>query len=277
MKNRIPTYSFNATNTKESLAELFIWNLHQNYNIEEPHSHTYNELMIFEVGGGNHLMSKKNYPIKDYSFHILPSSFVHHLNRNATSKGFTIAFSDFFINQLQNFDNKCDYLYLVSEPKILNFTEIEYKEFEFYFQELHSQKENESYFLNLISLIILKILDKIKDKPNFKIIENSQLEIIRLVNKYYLEKPKIEFYASKMNLSVSCFSKKVKQIYGKTIIDLQNEKIILESKRLLKQNNLTVNEIALKFNFTDESHFCHFFKKHLKMTPKEFKKSFFIQ
>ena len=277
MRNRIPTYSFNSTKEKESLAELFIWNSLQNYNIDESHSHTYNELLVFEIGGGTHLMSKNNNEIQNYSFHILPSSFVHHLNRTSTSKGFTIAFSDFFINQLQNFDNKSDYLYLVSEPKVFNFTENDYKEFEFYFKELHTQKENESYFLNLISLIILKILDKIKHKPNFKILENSQLEIIRLVNKYYQEKPKIEFYASKMNLSISCFSKKVKQLFGKTIIDLQNEKIILESKRLLKQNNLSVNEIASKLNFTDEAHFCHFFKKYLSLTPKEFKKSCFIQ
>ena len=275
MRSHIPTYNFSSANVRDTMAELFIWDVAQNYNIDESHSHTYNELMIFEVGGGNHFLSNKNYDVENYSVHILPSGFPHQLNRIYSSKGFTIAFSDFFINQLQSFDNRCDYLYLVSEPRILNFTANEYKEFEFYFLELHSQKENESYFLNLISLIILKILDKIKDKPNFRILENSQLEIIRLVNKYYAEKPKTDFYALKMNMSVSCLSKKVKQFYGKTIIDLQNEKIILESKRLLKQNSLTVNEIALKFNFTDESHFCHFFKKHLNMTPKEFKKIVF--
>ena len=100
MRNRIPTYSFNSNKEKESLAELFIWNSLQNYNIDESHSHTYNELLIFEIGGGTHLMSKNNNEIQNYSFHILPSSFVHHLNRTSTSKGFTIAFSDFFINQL---------------------------------------------------------------------------------------------------------------------------------------------------------------------------------
>lgn len=277
MRNRIPTYSFNSAKEKESLAELFLWNSEQNYNIDEPHSHTYNEIMIFEVGGGNHLLSNMNNSIQNYSFHILPSGFAHQLNRSENSKGFTIAFSDFFINQLQNFDNKSDYLFLVSEPKIFNFSELEFKEFEFYFKELHCKQENESYFLNLISLITLKILEKIKNNPSYKILDSSQLEIVRLINKYYIEKPKIEFYASLMNLSISAFSKKVKLTFGKTIIDLQNEKIILESKRLLKQNYLSVNEIALKFNFTDESHFCHFFKKHLNVTPKEFKKNCFIQ
>lgn len=273
MRNRIPTYSFNSSKAKESLAELFVWNSEQNYNIDEQHSHTYNELMIFEVGGGNHLFPNINNNIQNFSFHILPSGFIHHLNRSENSKGFTIAFSDFFINQIQRFDNKSDYLFLVSEPKVFDFTETEFKEFEFYFKELHLHKENESYFLNLVSLIILKVLDKIKHKQNFKILESSQLEIIRLVNKFYQEKPKIEFYASKMNLSSSAFSKKVKQLFGKTIIDLQNEKIILESKRLLKQNYLSINEIAIKLNFTDESHFCHFFKKHVQLKPKEFKKT----
>ncbi len=277
MKYRIPTYSFKFQNSKEALAQLFIWDAKQSYKFDESHSHTYNELLIFEKGEGNHFMSQKSYEISDYSFHILPSGFIHRLNRSANSKGFTIAFSDFFIDQLQKLDIKSDYSLFINEPKSFNYSENDYKDFSFYFKELHTHVDNEPYFLNLISLIILKILDKQKHKPNLKSEVNKKIEIMHLINKYYTQKPKIDFYAIRMNMSISCLTKRVKQTYGKTIIDLQNEKLIFEAKRLLLQNTLSVSDIALRFNFTDESHFCHFFKKHVTLTPKEFKRNCFLQ
>lgn len=82
MNKEIPTYNFIQTTGKDYLAKLFSWgDVKQHYNFHEPHSHTFHEILIFEKGGGEHLMGMTTFPVKDYSFHILPGSYVHQLKR----------------------------------------------------------------------------------------------------------------------------------------------------------------------------------------------------
>ena len=49
-------------------------------------------------------------------------------------------------------------------------------------------------------------------------------------------------------------------------------RIILEAKRLLINNDMTVLEIANHLNFADNSYFTKFFKKLEGVTPEEFRK-----
>jgi AraC family transcriptional activator of pobA len=50
-------------------------------------------------------------------------------------------------------------------------------------------------------------------------------------------------------------------------------RIALEAKRLLINNDLTVQEIAGQLNFADNSYFTKFFKKQVGITPEEFRKT----
>jgi AraC family transcriptional regulator, transcriptional activator of pobA len=49
-------------------------------------------------------------------------------------------------------------------------------------------------------------------------------------------------------------------------------RIILEAKRLLVNNDMTVLEIANYLNFADNSYFSKFFKRLEGVTPEEFRK-----
>lgn len=43
--------------------------------------------------------------------------------------------------------------------------------------------------------------------------------------------------------------------------------------QLLKENNITMKEIAFELGFTDNAHFCKTFKKYYGITPKEYQKN----
>jgi len=64
----------------------------------------------------------------------------------------------------------------------------------------------------------------------------------------------------------------VKQVTGKTSTKLLQNKVILETKRLLIHTDMTVTEIADYMNFPDQSYFTKYFKKASGVTPLEYRK-----
>jgi AraC family transcriptional regulator, transcriptional activator of pobA len=271
MINQIPTHSFSHKNGEDRTADLFLWDTVRGYNFSEPHAHSFNEIIFFEKGGGNHIMSNEKHEICDFSFHILPSGYIHRLERLETSVGFTIAFSDHFIKQMQQFDKKTNYANLIEYPTSVNLRKEDFDEFSVSFQELKIHQDKEPIRLNIIAIIFFKLLEKISfNQPKIDS-SNFELNSMMLLNKYYRERQSTSFYASKMNLSTQTFSKKMKEMYAKSIIDLQNEKIISEAKRMLKTDELTISQIAFSLGFKEESQFSHFFKLHTEQSPKAFR------
>ena len=59
---------------------------------------------------------------------------------------------------------------------------------------------------------------------------------------------------------------------GKTLHQTVIEEKIKVAKRMLKEGNLTVNEVSIELGFLDRSQFCTVFKKQTGFTPLEYKK-----
>lgn len=59
---------------------------------------------------------------------------------------------------------------------------------------------------------------------------------------------------------------------GKTLHQTVIEEKIKVAKRMLKEGNLTVNEVSSELGFLDRSQFCTVFKKQTGFTPLEYKK-----
>ena len=75
-----------------------------------------------------------------------------------------------------------------------------------------------------------------------------------------------------MNLSLKHLNRICKNILDSTLTDLKKKKIILESKRLLSANVMTIGEVANELGFENYSYFTKVFKKYTNLTPQGFKK-----
>lgn len=80
-------------------------------------------------------------------------------------------------------------------------------------------------------------------------------------------------FADQLNIHVNHLNRAVKEMTGKTTSQLIADRLIQESKILLKQSSWNVSEIAFGLGFTEVTHFNNFFKKHLKINPTQFRKS----
>ena len=58
---------------------------------------------------------------------------------------------------------------------------------------------------------------------------------------------------------------------GNTPLQIINERIILEAKRMLRYSSLRVKEVSIDLGFEDPSYFNKFFKKITGITPADFR------
>lgn len=78
-------------------------------------------------------------------------------------------------------------------------------------------------------------------------------------------------FANQLNVHVNHLNRAVKEITNKTTSQLIIERILQESKILLKQSKWNVSEIAYALGFTEVTHFNNFFKKHVQQSPVKFR------
>lgn len=78
-------------------------------------------------------------------------------------------------------------------------------------------------------------------------------------------------FANQLNIHVNHLNRAVKETTQKTTSQIIAERILQESKILLKHSNWNVSEIAYALGFTEVTHFNNFFKKHVQLSPLKFR------
>ena len=110
-------------------------------------------------------------------------------------------------------------------------------------------------------------------QPAISIKERITLDFRNLLSKHFLEKKDVAFYADKLNITPKYLSEVLLAETGKTAKALIDEHIFLEAKSLLKQTNMTVQEICHWLGYSDTVYFTKAFKKKENMTPLKYRKS----
>lgn len=93
-----------------------------------------------------------------------------------------------------------------------------------------------------------------------------------LLEANFIQYREASFYASQYGLTVNTFSKKVKGHFRKTPSTLIQERVIMESKKLLHLTHKTIKQIAAILHFEDEFYFSRYFKKAVGISPKHYRK-----
>lgn len=78
-------------------------------------------------------------------------------------------------------------------------------------------------------------------------------------------------FAERLNVHVNHLNRAVKEITLKTTTQLIAERILQESKILLRHSSWNVSEIAHALGFAEVTHFNNFFKKHVNTSPLKFR------
>ena len=114
-----------------------------------------------------------------------------------------------------------------------------------------------------------------ESQPNEPVAENRQEEICRelllLIVEHYTKERTAQFYAKQLEITPQHLSTTVKQVTGKTVIDLIADVVIMDAKAKLKSTDLSILEIGHSLNFRSSSFFSKYFKRHVGVSPIEYK------
>lgn len=96
-------------------------------------------------------------------------------------------------------------------------------------------------------------------------------DFLRLVELHSIEHREISFYADKLCMTPKYLSRIVCATSGRPAYKWICERIILEAKTLLSENELTIQQISDRLNFSNQSFFGSFFRRHTGVSPKNYR------
>ncbi|MFY7964629.1 MAG: helix-turn-helix domain-containing protein, partial [Chitinophagaceae bacterium] len=94
-----------------------------------------------------------------------------------------------------------------------------------------------------------------------------------LVEIHFRKERQVQFYAGLLNKSPKTISNIFSLYSKKTPLQIIQERVITEAKRLFYYTDKSVKEIADDLGFEDVAHFSKFFKNCTAQNPSELKKS----
>lgn len=267
MKNQIETYT-KITPTADIKIEPF--DVNKRYT--RPHRHSkYLELVYFRQGSGFHYMDLKSHAIEPPVIFLIKKDEVHHWEIDTVPEGFVIIIkADFLDNSLDkninlqlqqlSFRQRVD---LQMDETIDNLFQILCVE-----TKVKWSCQNE-----VVEGVLKALFAKIIGYANMEGTSNlgdilSRFDAL-LDNELRND---VSHYAALLNTTAQNLTSLCKGRYSKTASQLIATNILNEAKRLLRFTDLSVTEIAFKFDFKDVSHFVKYFKRYEGVTPMRFKK-----
>lgn len=148
-------------------------------------------------------------------------------------------------------------------------------------EDLYKDKEN-CFRLQILRNYIQSFLLDIYDKTH-RIFEQNRPEgisrqeelfkrFIQLIHKHCLNQREVSFYAQKMFITPRYLSAITQVVAGETAKNIIDKHVILEIKVLLESTDLSIQEIANRLQFPDQSFFGRYFKKHIGISPQYYRR-----
>ncbi|MGO7171193.1 helix-turn-helix domain-containing protein [Rhizobium leguminosarum] len=101
----------------------------------------------------------------------------------------------------------------------------------------------------------------------------SKIEILsQLIDRYYKTHKNVQFYADRMNMSVSNINKISVNATGKTVHNNIKVRNLEQARSYLANSNLSVKEISFALGYEDAAYFTRFFTTNTGLSPIAFRR-----
>lgn len=93
-----------------------------------------------------------------------------------------------------------------------------------------------------------------------------------LIEEHYAEQWTVDQYARTIGITSAHLNNLCRQIVGQSALELIHQRVVLAAKRNLVYTSMTVSTVSYTLGFSDPAYFTRFFKRHVGVSPKEFRR-----
>jgi len=289
MKQAIPIYdisSISEAGQSDILVSRFAEYAQAHHHLHYPHRHNFYHIVLFTKGGGAHAIDFESFDVRPYQIYFMIPGQVHSWDFEGEVDGYVINFStSFFQSFLLRPDYLDNFVFFNGSlsQAVIDIPPAKQQHVGCVFEQILLEATNQERFGNdLLRTLLLQIFIVVsrtiteQDVPvvstynqvllrNFRLLIDKHFNVLRLPREYAEL-----LYITPNHLNALC-----NDTLGFSAGELIRKRVILESKRLLVNLNLSVSEIADQLNFSDNSYFSKFFKKYTGVSPEEFRKNIF--
>lgn len=244
------------------------------YDFHKAHRHDYFEIILVKNGNGFQQIDFSPYDIASGQLFTIYPGQVHLMERK-TAEGMIIQFRKNifeFIHPLKHshlyFSQASFDLDEETFSHLYDMTESIWQLLQQ--EELSPLSIHKAY--SYLQIILITLIEKHNNNLNLN--EHQVVtQFLSLLPQHIRIKKKVTEYCDLMGCSSDKLNLACKAGLGKTALKLIHEELILEIRRLLLLNQLSLKEIAYELNFDSPANFSGFIKANTGLTPTELQSS----
>jgi len=253
-------------------------------HLHNAHRHTFYHAMMFTAGAGTHTIDFKTFTVKPYQIYFMIPGQVHGWQFEGEVEGYVLNFS---VRFLQSLLQKPDYLEQFPffsgevDESVIDLPAILHQTVTATFEDMLKEAERkERLSVDMIQVLMIQLFILVgrvslersshqTNSYNYVLLRNFQ----KLIEKHYNRLKLPKEYAELLFITPNHLNAVCNSVLGMSAGEVIRNRVILEARRLLTNKDMTITEIAYLLNFTDNSYFTKFYKKHTGQTPEEFRRS----
>ena len=247
------------------------------------HKFDFYSLAYFIKGEGTFHINNKSFKIKPNRIFLCPQNIAHAFRFSKTPEGvYTFVCQDFYAAEF----NMIRLMYLFSyalpiankEPIYYidlpeKNTEIAHMFHTLLLESNSKQLHHAPIIRSYLNILILKLTDICESYNNNKSDETNAIiiKLSYLIESNYSKQTSSHFYAQSLQVSLARLNSICKNVFNMSLKKIIQQRIMIEIRKLLEETDISVAEIAFKFNFSDDSYFNKVFKSHTHLSPGKYR------
>jgi AraC family transcriptional regulator, transcriptional activator of pobA len=259
---------------------------HNKIELTSAHRTGFYHIFWFRKGNLTHVVDFKPVKIRPNSLLFLNKDTVQRFDSKATIDGACILFTDSFFCKSDE-DTKFlrssilfNNLFAVSQIQLSQQSTLFSSILDLMKAELqHAKDQSQPDILkNLLHNFFLLAERELRKQGFTEVKKGPDLDYVLLfkdlLETSYKTQKQVSSYAEQLRVTEKRLNQATSKVLGKSPKEMIDDRVLLEAKRLLVHTNESAKEIGFALGFEEPTNFIKYFRKHINVTPVEFREQF---